>query len=54
MSSELERRLAMLEREKATLLKRARELPVFQRNEAYRKINIIDDEIARILTPNAV
>lgn len=54
MSPELERKLEILERQKATLLARARELPVPQRNEAYRKVNLIDDEIARITTPNAV
>lgn len=54
MSPEIERRLKMLERQKATLLLRARELPVAARNEAYRKVNLIEDEIARIRTPNAV
>jgi len=44
----------MLERQKMTLLQRAKELPAELRNEAYRKVNLIEDEIARIRTPNAV
>lgn len=45
-------RVAELERTKETLRRRAVELKPNDRNEAYRKINLIDDEIARILTPN--
>lgn len=45
-------RVEELERQKETLRRRAGELKPQDRNEAYRKINLIDDEIARILTPN--
>jgi len=46
--------VATLERAMATLHKRAQELPVPERNEAQRKIDLFDDETARILAPNAV
>ncbi|MHB1506103.1 MAG: hypothetical protein ACYCO4_04255 [Sulfobacillus sp.] len=49
---DIQARVAELERKKETLRRRAAELKPNDRNEAYRKINLIDDEIARILTPN--
>ncbi len=49
---DLKARVAELERTKETLRRRAVEMKPNDRNEAYRKINLIDDEIARILTPN--
>lgn len=47
-----EERLRQLEHQKRVLLERARSLPTFERNEALRKVILIEDEIARYLTPN--
>jgi hypothetical protein len=47
-----EERLRQLEHQKSVLLERARSLPTFERNEALRKVILIEDEIARYLTPN--
>lgn len=55
MSPELERQLLFLERQRETLLKRIGGLKtVNEKNEAFRKLNILDDEMARIQTPNAI
>jgi hypothetical protein len=48
-----EERLRQLEHQKTLLLERARRLrDPFQRNEALRKVILIEDEIARYETPN--
>lgn len=52
LSAESAARVQELERQIETLRRRAAELKPNERNEAFRKINLIEDEIARILTPN--
>lgn len=52
MVQDAETKLSMLKRQRDLLLERAKRMPVAQQNEAYRKVVLIEDEMARYRTTN--